>query len=146
MKKINLLVATLLAFGVSFAHADVDNAVKLEKRYAGFAKAANPEYAGPSAVSGKHFFNRQIKLANGKTAACASCHTSNPANEGKHIVTGKPITPLSPMVNYKRFSDIEKVEEQFTLHCNDIIGSDCTAEEKANYIAYLLTEKTPSKK
>ena len=50
------------------------------------------------------------------------------------------------MVNYKRFSDVDKVEEQFTLHCNDIIGSDCTAAEKANYIAYLLTEKTPSVK
>jgi hypothetical protein len=48
------------------------------------------------------------------------------------------------MVNHKRFSDVEKVEEQFTEHCNDIIGSDCTAAEKANYIAYLLTEKTPS--
>jgi len=142
----NLLLVALLGFGASFAHADVENAVKLEKKYASFAKAANPEYAGPSAVAGKHFFNRQIKLANGKAAACASCHTSNPADEGKHMVTGKPIKPLSPMVNYKRFSDVEKVEEQFTLHCNDIIGSDCTAEEKANYIAYLLTEKTPSKK
>jgi mono/diheme cytochrome c family protein len=146
MKKMNLLLVALLGFGASFAHADVENAVKLEKKYASFAKAANPEYAGPSAVAGKHFFNRQIKLANGKAAACASCHTSNPADEGKHMVTGKPIKPLSPMVNYKRFSDVEKVEEQFTLHCNDIIGSDCTAEEKANYIAYLLTEKTPSKK
>ena len=46
----------------------------------------------------------------------------------------------------KGVSDIEKVEEQFTEHCNDIIGSDCTAAEKANYIAYLLTEKTPSTK
>lgn len=146
MKQTNLLLIALLGFSASFAHADVANAVKLEKKYAAFAKTANPEYGGPSAVSGKHFFNRQIKLANGKTAACASCHTANPADEGKHIVTGKPIKPLSPMVNYKRFSDVEKVEEQFTLHCNDIIGSDCTAEEKANYIAYLLTEKTPSKK
>jgi len=146
MKKTNLLLIALLSFGASFAHADVANAVKLEKKYAAFAKTANPEYGGPSAVAGKHFFNRQIKLTNGKSAACASCHTSNPADEGKHIVTGKPIKPLSPMVNYKRFSDVEKVEEQFTLHCNDIIGSDCTAEEKANYIAYLLTEKTPSKK
>lgn len=43
MKKMNVLVAALLAFSVSSAHADVENAVKLEKRYAGFAKAANPE-------------------------------------------------------------------------------------------------------
>jgi hypothetical protein len=146
MKKTNILIATLLGFAAITAHADVANAVKLEKKYAAFAKTANPEYAGPSAVDGKFFFNRKIKLANGKEAACASCHTTNPADEGKHIITGKPIKPLSPTVNYKRFSDVEKVEEQFTKHCNDIIGSDCTAAEKANYIAYLLTEKTPSTK
>lgn len=146
MKKTNILIATLLGFAAITAHADVANAVKLEKKYAAFAKTANPEYAGPSAVDGKFFFNRKIKLANGKEAACASCHTANPADEGKHIITGKPIKPLSPNVNYKRFSDVDKVEEQFTKHCNDIIGSDCTAAEKANYIAYLLTEKTPSKK
>lgn len=146
MKKTNLLLIALLGFSASFAHADVVNAVKLEKKYAAFAKTANPEYSGPSAVDGKFFFNRKIKLANGNEAACASCHTANPADSGKHMVTGKPIKPLSPVVNYKRFSDVEKVEEQFTLHCNDIIGSDCTAAEKANYIAYLLTEKTPTKK
>ena len=78
--------------------------------------------------------------------ACASCHTANPADEGKHIVTGKAIRPLSPVVNAKRFEDFEKVQEKFTQHCKDIIGSDCTAAEKANYITYLLTEKTPTAK
>jgi len=38
------------------------------------------------------------------------------------------------------------VEENFTKHCNEVIGADCTAAEKANYIAYLLTEKTPTAK
>lgn len=144
MKHLNIALLALFSLTAFSAHADVANAVKLEKKYAAFAKTANPEYGGPSAVDGKFFFNRKIKLANGKEAACASCHTANPADEGKHMVTGKPIKPLSPMVNFKRFSNVEKVEEQFTLHCNDIIGSDCTAAEKANYIAYLLTEKTPS--
>ena len=145
MKNLSFLLVALLGFTAFSAQADVENAVKLEKKYSVFAKSANPEYSGPSAVDGKFFFNRKIKLANGKEAACASCHTANPADEGKHMVTGKSIKPLSPVVNYKRFSDVDKVEEQFTLHCNDIIGSDCTAAEKANYIAYLLTEKTPSK-
>jgi hypothetical protein len=146
MKRLNFALIALLGFAALPAHADVENAVKLEKKYAAFAKTANPEYGSPSAVDGKFFFNRKFKLANGKEVACASCHTQNPADAGKHIVTGKAIKPLSPMVNYKRFSDVDKVEEQFTLHCNDILGADCTAAEKANYIAYLLTEKTPSTK
>ena len=146
MKNLSIVLAALLGLAAFSAQADVENAVKLEKKYQSFAKTANPEYSAPSAVDGKLFFNRKIKGANGKETACASCHTQNPANEGKHIVTGKKIAPLSPNVNAKRFADVDKVEENFTKHCNDVIGADCTAAEKANYIAYLLTEKTPSAK
>ena len=146
MKKLSIALAALLGFAALSAQADVANAVKLEKKYQSFAKTANPEYSSPSAVDGKFFFNRKIKGADGKETSCSSCHTQNPADAGKHIVTGKTIAPLSPNVNFKRFSDIDKVEDLFTQHCNDIIGSDCTAAEKANYITYLLTEKTPSTK
>lgn len=144
MKKVNIVLAALLGFAAFSAQADMANAEKLAHKYSVIAKNVNPDFAGPSAADGKFFFNRKIKLANGKDMSCASCHTSNPANEGKHIVTGKAIRPLSPAVNFKRFNDIDKVEDEFTKHCNDIIGSDCTAQEKANYITYLMTEKTPS--
>ena len=146
MKNLSIVLAALLGFAAFSANADVENAVKLQTKYKSFAKTANPEYGSPSAVDGKLFFNRKIKGANGKETACASCHTQNPANEGKHIVAGKKIAPLSPNVNHKRFADVDKVEENFTKHCNDVIGADCTAAEKANYIAYLLTEKTPTPK
>lgn len=141
----HLVVATVLA-GTSFAaNADVANAEKLASKYVTIAKSVNASYAGTSTMDGKMFFNRKFKAPNGKEVACASCHTSNPANEGRNIVTGKSIAPLSPVVNAKRFNDIEKVEDKFTEHCNDIVGADCTAAEKANFIAYLLTEETPSK-
>jgi len=146
MKNLSIVLAALLGLAAFSAQADVENAVKLEKKYQSFAKTANPEYGSPSAVDGKLFFNRKIKGANGKETSCSSCHSQNPANEGKHIVTGKKIAPLSPTVNFKRFADVDKVEENFTKHCNEVIGADCTAAEKANYIAYLLTEKTPTDK
>ena len=146
MKKLSIALAALLSFAAFSAQADVANAVKLQTKYKAFAKTANPEYSSTSAVDGKFFYNRKIKGADGKETSCSSCHTQNPADEGKHIVTGKKIAPLSPNVNHKRFSDIDKVEENFTKHCNEVIGADCTAAEKANYIAYLLTEKTPSAK
>jgi len=47
-------------------------------------------------------------------------------------------------VNAKRFDYIEKVEKQFNKHCHEVVGGDCSALEKANYIAFLLEEKTPS--
>jgi cytochrome c peroxidase len=137
-----------MALGLSAisAQADVANAEMLAQKYATIAKIVNTGYEGPSAIAGKIFFNRKIKGAHDKEVACASCHTANPADEGKHIVTGKAIRPLSPAVNSKRFNDRDKVEDKFTEHCKDVVGTDCLPEEKANFIAYLLTEKTPSAK
>lgn len=152
MKTINFLLAAVLGLSSACAQADVATAKKLADKYAAAAKTADPAYAGLSAADGKVFFNREViqfkgdPSVPGKAIACASCHTANPADIGKHIVTGKPIKPLSPLVNAKRFSFLDKVEKKFAEHCNEIVGSDCTAAEKANYIAYLLTEKTPSNK
>lgn len=150
MKHTNLILAALLGFTAVTAQADVANAEKLAKKYTTIAKIVNPDYTGPSANAGKIFFNRQI--AQNKTSetstdvSCASCHTQNPANVGKHMVTGKAIKPLSPAVNKKRFANLDKVEDKFTEHCNEVIGTDCSPEEKANFIGYVLTEKTPTAK
>ncbi len=138
----NKLAYTLLvALGIASmpAMADVASAQKLADKYAAFAKNINPA-AKPSADAGKAFFLRKITV-HGKEVSCSSCHTENPAANGKHITTGKPIKPLAPSANKARFSDIDKVETNFEKHCLDIIGKDCTAQEKADYITYLLTVK-----
>ncbi len=145
MKHTHLILAALLGFATLSAQANITNAEALTKKYVGIAQTVNPDFVS-SVTEGKMFFNRKFKLKNGKEAACASCHTTNPANPGKNIITGKAIAPLSPAVNNKRFKDLDKVEEKFTEHCNEILGTDCTAAEKANYIIYLLTERTPSAK
>lgn len=143
------LLGGLLAFPVQ---ADVATAQKLADKYAAAAKAADPSWTGPAVEAGKAFFTREViqfkgDLNNpGKAIACASCHTANPADAGKHIVTGKQIPPLSPAVNAKRFADMERVEKAFTKHCNEVVGSDCTPAEKASYITYVMTESTPSKR
>ncbi len=138
----NKLAYTLLiALGVASlpAMADVASAQKLADKYAAFAKNINPD-SKPSADAGKTFFNRKL-VVRGKEISCSSCHTGNPAAIGKHITTNKPIKPLAPSVNSARFSDVDKVEVNFEKHCMDVIGKDCTAQEKADYITYLLTVK-----
>lgn len=144
MKNNNLAIALLFSLTSLYAHADITNAEKLAHKYSAIAKHINAQYAGPSAAEGKLFFNQKIKILNGKKIACASCHTKNPADPGKHIITGKKIAPLSPAIYIKRFNNLDKVEDQFTQHCNDILGNDCSAEQKADFITYLITEKTPS--
>lgn len=134
------------------AQADIATAQKLADKYAAAAKTENPSWAGPTVEEGKAFFTREViqfkgdRNNPGKAIACASCHTANPADAGKHVVTGKKIAPLSPAVNAKRFADMERVEKGFTKHCNEVVGSDCTSAEKSSYITYVITESTPTKK
>ena len=72
---------------------------------------------------------------------CSGCHTEDPKKEGKHIETKKPIKPLAPIANPERFTDVAKIEKNFTQHCQDLHERDCRAYEKANFIAYLMSVK-----
>lgn len=101
------------------------------------ARLENPSYDGPSAERGQRFF---IGL-HGREWSCASCHTRNPAAAGKHAVTNKTIEPLAPAANPARFTRASKVEKWFKRNCNDVVGRACTAQEKGDALAYLLTIK-----
>jgi hypothetical protein len=77
----------------------------------------------------------------GKEWSCSSCHTAVPTADGKHASTGKAITPLAPAANADRFTDTAKSEKWFRRNCNDVMGRECTAAEKADVLAWLLTLK-----
>jgi hypothetical protein len=64
-----------------------------------------------------------------------------PTDTGKHASTGKPITPLAPAFNALRFVDEAKTEKWFRRNCNDVVGRECTATEKADVLAWLMTLK-----
>jgi mono/diheme cytochrome c family protein len=105
--------------------------------YAREAKQESPGYDSPSAQQGQRFFAG----LHGREWSCASCHTRNPATAGKHAVTSKAIEPLAPSANVARFTREAKVEKWFKRNCNDVVGRACTAQEKADVLAYLLTVK-----
>ena len=86
---------------------------------------------------GQQFFNAK----HGKEWSCASCHDSPPNHDTKHIVTGKVIQALSPVRNSARFSDLAKVEKWFKRNCNDVLGRECDAQEKADVLSWLMTVK-----
>lgn len=88
-----------------------------------------------SAPRGQAFFNAR----HGTDWTCASCHTANPASGGRHIVTGKLIKPLAPSAQPDRFTDPAKVEKWFGRNCEDVLARACTAREKADVVAWLLT-------
>ena len=77
----------------------------------------------------------------GREWSCSSCHGVLPTQAGRHASTGKPIAPLAPAFNPERFVDTTKTEKWFRRNCNDVLGRECTAGEKADVISWLRTLK-----
>lgn len=77
----------------------------------------------------------------GRDWGCATCHGAAPTSPGKHASTGKVIAPLAPAANAQRFTDPAKTEKWFRRNCSDVMGRPCTAGEKADMLAWLLTLK-----
>ncbi len=77
----------------------------------------------------------------GREWSCATCHGASPTQPGRHASTGRTIAPLAPAFNAERFTDPLKTEKWFRRNCNDVIGRECSAAEKADVLAWLLTFK-----
>jgi hypothetical protein len=91
----------------------------------------------PSAARGGAFYAKAFNVS-AKMPACTSCHTDSPAQAGRHAVTDKAIKPLAPSANADRFSDPAKVEKWFRRNCTEVVGRECIAAEKADFVAFLM--------
>jgi cytochrome c peroxidase len=91
----------------------------------------------PKAVQGQEFFTNK----HGREWSCSSCHTADPTVLGKHVKTGKVIQPMAPAANPERFTDAAKTEKWFRRNCGDVVGRECTPEEKADVLTWLVSLK-----
>lgn len=103
--------------------------------YAAAAKAADAGFAGFDAGRGKALYDSQ-HTASADTPSCASCHGASPLATGK-TRAGKAIDPMAVSATQDRFTDPEKVEKWFGRNCNTVLGRECTATEKGDFITYL---------
>jgi hypothetical protein len=126
------ILATLL---IAAAGARAETPADFQTAFAAQASRETPTFSGFSATRGRDFFN----TVRSGDWSCASCHTENPAARGKHATTSKPIEPLAPVANAERFTRPDRVEKWFRRNCNDVLGRPCTAIEKGDVLAYLLT-------
>lgn len=97
---------------------------------AGYSAAAG---APAVAARGLAFFTTK----HGREWSCASCHGATPLQAGRHAGTGKAIEALAPAANPKRFTDAATTEKWFRRNCNDVLGRECSASEKADVLAWL---------
>ena len=77
----------------------------------------------------------------GREWSCSSCHGATPTAGGRHAGTGKAIAALAPGAEAARFTDEAKAEKWFRRNCNDVLGRECSAAEKADVLAWLITLK-----
>lgn len=91
-----------------------------------------------SAAAGKMFWNQSFRPADAnKEHRCASCHTTDLRQTGKHVTTGKEIKPLAPSVTSKRLTNTAKIRKWLDRNCKWTLGRECTAQEKGDVLMYL---------
>ncbi len=73
--------------------------------------------------------------------SCASCHQAVPTQAGRHASTGKRIEPLAPAAHPERLTDQAKTDKWFRRNCKDVLSRECSAQEKADVLAYLIALK-----
>ena len=129
----------ILTFLLPIGIAQAASPAEILESHTAQAKQENPAFKGFSAAAGDRFYHAAVKHSSGKQLSCATCHTDSPRNAGKHERTSKEILPLSPTANKQRFSDPANVEKWFKRNCQDVLERACTAQEKDDFIAYVLS-------
>ncbi len=92
------------------------------------------------AAKGKTDWNREVVGEDGETMSCTTCHGKDLSKAGEHHKTHKVINPMSPRANAERFTDEKKIEKWFKRNCKDVWGRECTAQEKADLLTFLLAQ------
>jgi len=129
-----IFLGSVLVLGlVASAHAQT--AAALLRTLDAAARTESSAFAGFSAQRGAAFFNQR----HGSDWSCSTCHTADPRALGKHATTGKTIEPLAPARNPLRLTDPARTEKWFRRNCRDVLGRECSAAEKGDVVAYLLS-------
>lgn len=81
------------------------------------------------------------KFSGGKpdTPSCTSCHGADPRAPGRSL-TGKAIEPMAASVTPARYTNPAKVEKWFKRNCTEVLGRECTRQEKDDWLAYMTSQ------
>ena len=110
------------------------NAALVDDMQAEFEQQANTANASAGETLWKQTF---IDTESGQQRSCASCHSDDLYKAGKHVRTGKVIDAMAPSVTAARFTERRKINKWFKRNCNWTLGRECSAQEKADLLAYL---------
>lgn len=103
------------------------------------AAQQDPGFAGFSAERGAAFFHATHRGGKPDTPSCTTCHGTSPRAMGK-TRAGKPIDPMAVSANPARFTDPKEVAKWFTRNCRSVLGRECTAAEKGDFITFMASQ------
>lgn len=108
-------------------------------RYAAQAQHSGSGFSGFSPERGQVLHTRKFGGGKPDTPACTSCHGPDPRQPGQ-TPAGKPIDPVAVSAAPARYADYAKVEKWFKRNCNEVLGRECTAVEKGDWLTYMMKQ------
>jgi hypothetical protein len=133
MKKhyVLMILASFIAAPVAMATPATDGLI---------AKYKTEGVSKIDAAKAKSDWTKEAKGEDGEPISCSTCHGTDFSKAGKHRKTHKVIDPMSTHVTADRFTDEKKIEKWFKRNCNDTWGRECTSQEKADFLTFLLAQ------
>lgn len=101
--------------------------------------AAAAKSAGFSAARGQTLHTQNFAGGKPDTPACTSCHGKDPRGAGR-TPAGKAIEAVAVSVTPARYADPAKVEKWFKRNCTEVLGRECTPQEKGDWLAYVISQ------
>lgn len=131
MKRIFALFCLTALFATAASASPASDALLAKYAAEGATKA--------DVAKAKKDWTREV-VVDGEKMSCASCHGTDFSKSGKHHKTGKTIEAMSNKVTADRYTEEKKIEKWFKRNCKDAWGRDCTAQEKADFLTFLIAQ------
>jgi len=148
--------------GLAIASSSLaDTPQEILENYAVQARAEDTSFSGFSAERGEALYREPHVIKGAGVWSCASCHLKDPRYSVRahrtdipcracHVINDwehpdpkhakkRVIDPFAPSANPMRLTDAHRVDSFLKLNCLLLMQRECTAREKGDVIAYLLT-------
>jgi mono/diheme cytochrome c family protein len=90
-----------------------------------------------SAARGQTLHTQNFSGGKPDTPSCTTCHGKDTQGAGRAL-TGKTIEPVAVSVTPTRYTDPAKVEKWFKRNCTEVLGRECTPQEKGDWLTFVI--------
>ena len=99
--------------------------------------AAAAKSTGFSVVRGQALHTQSFSGGKPETPSCTTCHGKDTRGAGRAL-TGKIIEPIAVSATPTRYTDPAKVEKWFKRNCTEVLGRECTPQEKGDWLTFVI--------